>query len=176
MPGCYLLIVEKISPGWHNRTKCFDGYDTVNKCLGVLRAKKWIRWRQQWCRCSAVVLPAPQQVLCIHLSMGSLPQTIPLFSLRTTWTILFFPPELWHAWSSKHSSSDITTSYYTVSHSIPPSLLLPLLPMCRTPRLNARLHSPFTAFILKMRTELYTKMLVQFQHMKWSNPRRYGTH
>jgi len=27
-----------------------------------------------------------------------------------------------------------------------------------------------------MRTEVYTKMPVQFQDMKWSNPRRYGTH
>jgi hypothetical protein len=31
--------------------------------------------------------------------------------------------------------------------------------------LNARLYSPFTAFILKMRTEVYTKIIVQFQDM-----------
>lgn len=46
MPGCYLFIAEEISQEWHNRTKCFDGYVTVNKCSRVLTTKKWIRRRQ----------------------------------------------------------------------------------------------------------------------------------
>lgn len=143
MPGCYLLMEDKIFQGCHNRIRCFESYATVNKCSRILRAQKMIRWRHQGCCYSAVVLPALWQVLCKGV-MNSLVNGKHASDHSTVFTqnlnnSHFFFSALWHMF--------LQTFFFWNSHfllhsiTLHPSILSPTLtPNVPCPKtLNARL-------------------------------------
>jgi hypothetical protein len=98
-----------------------------------------------------------------------------MFLLRKTWKTLVF---LSWVMIRMFLQTFFCWHNHFVQHSIMPHPSIPsptVTPNVTHPKtLNIRLYSPFTAFILKMRAEVYTKYLCNSK--TWLNPQRDGIH